>query len=95
MTPLPHLTPTPAGGIDGRTEATGLGLYYATRDFLNHPEFTAKHKFTPGTAGKTVVVQGFGNVGCAWGGRKCEGVQLEGAAEARACGSRDAAGWCC
>ena len=55
--------PLSQGGIQGRTEATGLGLYYATRDFLNNEAFCAKHKLAPGIAGKTVIVQGFGNVG--------------------------------
>jgi glutamate dehydrogenase (NAD(P)+) len=55
--------PLSQGGIQGRTEATGLGLYYATRDFLNNEAFCAKHKIAPGVAGKTVIVQGFGNVG--------------------------------
>jgi len=55
--------PLSQGGIQGRTEATGLGLYYATRDFLNNPDFCAKHGVAPGIAGKTVIVQGFGNVG--------------------------------
>jgi glutamate dehydrogenase (NAD(P)+) len=55
--------PLSQGGIAGRTEATGLGLYYATRDFLNSEEFCKKHNIVPGIAGKTVVVQGFGNVG--------------------------------
>ena len=26
------------GGISGRTEATGLGVFYATKQCLNHPE---------------------------------------------------------
>jgi glutamate dehydrogenase (NAD(P)+) len=55
--------PLSQGGIQGRTEATGLGLYYATRDFLNNEQFCAKHGITPGIAGKSVIVQGFGNVG--------------------------------
>ena len=55
--------PLSQGGIHGRTEATGLGLYYATRDFLNNESFCAKHKIKPGIAGKTVIIQGFGNVG--------------------------------
>ena len=55
--------PLSQGGIQGRTEATGLGLYYATRDFLANEGFCAKHKIAPGIAGKTVIVQGFGNVG--------------------------------
>jgi glutamate dehydrogenase (NAD(P)+) len=55
--------PLSQGGIAGRTEATGLGLYYATRDFLNNEDFCKKHNITPGIAGKKVIVQGFGNVG--------------------------------
>jgi len=55
--------PLSQGGIQGRTEATGLGLYYATRDFLNNEDFCKKHSIVPGIAGKSVIVQGFGNVG--------------------------------
>ena len=55
--------PLSQGGISGRTEATGLGLYYATREFLEDERFTSKHKLAKGLKGKTVVVQGFGNVG--------------------------------
>jgi glutamate dehydrogenase (NAD(P)+) len=55
--------PLSQGGIQGRTEATGLGLYYATRDFLADEAFCRSARITPGIAGKTVIVQGFGNVG--------------------------------
>jgi glutamate dehydrogenase (NAD(P)+) len=55
--------PLSQGGIQGRTEATGLGLYYATRDFLNSAEFCKQYGIAPGVAGKTIIVQGFGNVG--------------------------------
>ena len=55
--------PLSQGGIQGRTEATGLGLYYCTRDFLQNDAFCTKHGLAKGIAGKTVVVQGFGNVG--------------------------------
>ena len=55
--------PLSQGGIAGRTEATGLGLYYATRDFLANEDFCRSYKIAPGIAGKTVIVQGFGNVG--------------------------------
>mmetsp|Transcript_17595 Transcript_17595/g.35229 ORF Transcript_17595/g.35229 Transcript_17595/m.35229 type:complete len:490 (+) Transcript_17595:132-1601(+) len=51
------------GGIDGRTEATGLGVAYATRHFLTKEDVCHKHNIVPGVAGKTVIVQGFGNVG--------------------------------
>mmetsp|Transcript_40253 Transcript_40253/g.94233 ORF Transcript_40253/g.94233 Transcript_40253/m.94233 type:complete len:520 (+) Transcript_40253:247-1806(+) len=52
-----------AGGIDGRTEATGLGVFMATKEFLDSDEFCTRHKISHGIAGKTVIVQGFGNVG--------------------------------
>lgn len=55
--------PLSQGGIQGRTEATGLGLYYATRDFLADADFCRQARITPGIKGKTVIVQGFGNVG--------------------------------
>lgn len=55
--------PISQGGITGRTEATGLGLFFATRDFLNNKGFCEKHGITPGVKDKAVIVQGFGNVG--------------------------------
>ena len=55
--------PLSQGGIAGRTEATGLGLFFATRDFLADEAFTAAHGLARGTEGKAVIVQGFGNVG--------------------------------
>lgn len=55
--------PLSQGGIAGRTEATGLGLFFATREFLDNEGFAAKHGLARGIKGKTVVVQGFGNVG--------------------------------
>ena len=55
--------PLSQGGIQGRTEATGLGLYYATNQFLQNDAFCAQYKLSKGIAGKTVIVQGFGNVG--------------------------------
>ena len=52
------------GGIAGRTESTGLGVYYAIRECLNIKSFTDKvGDEVPGISGKTFVVQGFGNVG--------------------------------
>ena len=55
--------PLSQGGINGRTEATGLGLYYTTKEFLDNAAFCSKHGMEKGIRGKTVVVQGFGNVG--------------------------------
>jgi glutamate dehydrogenase (NAD(P)+) len=52
------------GGIDGRTESTGLGVYYCIKELLNTESFVEKSLIKElGVAGKTVVVQGFGAVG--------------------------------
>ena len=55
--------PISQGGIRGRKEATGLGVYYGIREALNIEEDCAKWGMTTGMAGKTFVIQGFGNVG--------------------------------
>ena len=55
--------PVSQGGVRGRTEATGLGVYYGIREVCNMPEVMEKLGLTTGLAGKTVVVQGLGNVG--------------------------------
>jgi glutamate dehydrogenase (NAD(P)+) len=55
--------PVSQGGVRGRTEATGLGVYYGIREVCNMPEVMDKLGLTTGLAGKTVVVQGLGNVG--------------------------------
>ena len=49
--------------MDGRTEATGLGVFYGTKEFLSSGAFLARHGLRAGIEGKSVVVQGFGNVG--------------------------------
>jgi len=51
------------GGIAGRVEATGRGVQYAMQEFFRHPDDVKKARLTPGLAGKTLVVQGLGNVG--------------------------------
>ena len=54
------------GGVRGRTEATGLGLYYVTREFLRLKEVlkqTGLKTQNGSVEGLKVVVQGFGNVG--------------------------------
>ena len=55
--------PPHAGGIAGRVEATGRGVQYALREFFRHPEDIVKAGLSGTLDGKTVVVQGFGNVG--------------------------------
>ncbi|MDP4827997.1 MAG: Glu/Leu/Phe/Val dehydrogenase [Flavobacteriales bacterium] len=55
--------PVGQGGIRGRREATGLGVYFGIREALNVAEDCAKWGMTPGIAGKTFIIQGFGNVG--------------------------------
>jgi len=54
------------GGIDGRTESTGLGVYYCIKQLLDMDSFINNSLLKDsgkGIAGKTVVVQGFGAVG--------------------------------
>lgn len=52
------------GGIEGRTESTGLGVYYCIKKLLDIESFVEKSKLTDmGVANKTVIVQGFGAVG--------------------------------
>merc|ERR1712130_176106 len=55
--------PMHAGGIRGREEATGLGVYIGIREFLNKQSIYESLNLNPGINGKTVVIQGFGNVG--------------------------------
>ena len=55
--------PVTQGGVRGRTEATGLGVYFGIREVCNMPDVMNKLGLEVGIAGKTVVVQGLGNVG--------------------------------
>ncbi|WP_370400844.1 Glu/Leu/Phe/Val family dehydrogenase [Sulfitobacter sp. JB4-11] len=55
--------PTHAGGIQGRTEATGRGVQYALHAFFRDKEGMKKAGFKSGLDGKRVIVQGLGNVG--------------------------------
>ena len=55
--------PIAHGGIRGRTEATGRGVVYAIREFFRHPEDLKAAGLKAGLAGKTIVLQGLGNVG--------------------------------
>lgn len=55
--------PLAAGGIEGRSEATGRGVQFALREFFNTPGDVARSGLPPSLRGRTVIVQGFGNVG--------------------------------
>ncbi len=55
--------PVSQGGVRGRTEATGLGVFYGIRELCNTGEEMKKLGLTTGVAGKRVIVQGLGNVG--------------------------------
>lgn len=55
--------PVSQGGVRGRTEATGLGVFYGLRELCNIKEDMARIGLEPGIEGKRVVVQGMGNVG--------------------------------
>jgi len=55
--------PVGQGGVRGRTAATGRGLYFAVHEAVNDAKLMKKLKLTTGLADKTVIVQGFGNVG--------------------------------
>jgi glutamate dehydrogenase (NAD(P)+) len=55
--------PLSQGGIRGRKEATGRGVYYALREACSHAEDMKALGLSAGIAGKTIVVQGLGNVG--------------------------------
>ncbi|MBK6622703.1 MAG: Glu/Leu/Phe/Val dehydrogenase [Saprospirales bacterium] len=55
--------PVTQQGISGRTEATGRGVYYGIREACSYKDDMAKLGLTVGTAGKTMIIQGLGNVG--------------------------------
>ena len=55
--------PVTQGGVRGRKEATGLGVFFGVREVCNMPDVMDKLGLAVGIAGKKVVVQGIGNVG--------------------------------
>jgi glutamate dehydrogenase (NAD(P)+) len=55
--------PVSQGGVRGRTEATGRGVYFGIREVCNDAADMKSLGLQPGLGGKTVVVQGLGNVG--------------------------------
>ncbi|HXG90109.1 MAG TPA: Glu/Leu/Phe/Val dehydrogenase [Vicinamibacterales bacterium] len=55
--------PVTQGGVRGRKEATGRGLYYALREAVEQADDMKRLGLATGLEGKRVVVQGLGNVG--------------------------------
>jgi glutamate dehydrogenase (NAD(P)+) len=55
--------PVTQGGVRGRKEATGRGLFFALREACQHADDMKALGLSPGVEGKRVVVQGLGNVG--------------------------------
>ena len=55
--------PVTQGGIHGRKEATGRGVFYGVREALGYGEDLEGLGLSSGLRGKKVVVQGLGNVG--------------------------------
>jgi glutamate dehydrogenase (NAD(P)+) len=55
--------PISQGGVHGRREATGLGVFFGIRELCRMEKVMAKLGLKKGIEEKTVVVQGLGNVG--------------------------------
>lgn len=55
--------PVSAGGIRGRVDATGRGVFYGVREACGVKEDMKALGLSPGIEGKRVVIQGLGNVG--------------------------------
>jgi glutamate dehydrogenase (NAD(P)+) len=63
--------PVTLNGVRGREEATGRGVFYGIREACNVPEDMKKLGLSAGTKGKTMIIQGLGNVG-SFTGRICQ-----------------------
>lgn len=74
--------PVSQGGINGRAEATGRGLFYLLREACSVSADMRRLGLSTGLDGKRVVVQGFGKVGY-WAARFCHeaGAAILGIAE--------------
>jgi glutamate dehydrogenase (NAD(P)+) len=55
--------PVTQGGVRGRKEATGRGLFYALREACAQPADMERLGLSTGLEGKRLVIQGLGNVG--------------------------------
>jgi glutamate dehydrogenase (NAD(P)+) len=60
------------GGIEGRIESTGLGVYYGLKELMDDAPFMKNVGLTTGIDGKKFAIQGFGNVGY-WASKFLEG----------------------
>lgn len=74
--------PLSQGGIAGRGEATGRGLYYVLREVCADAEEMRRRDLSPGLDGKRIAVQGLGKVGY-WVARLCRdaGARIVGIAD--------------
>ena len=55
--------PIAQGGGRGRTEATGRGTYFGIKEAVSFADDMESRGLTTGIEGKTIIVQGLGNVG--------------------------------
>ncbi len=55
--------PVAEGGVRGRTEATGRGIFFGLQEACDKADDMKKLGLTRGISGKRVIVQGLGNVG--------------------------------
>ncbi|SFP87563.1 Glu/Leu/Phe/Val family dehydrogenase [Hymenobacter arizonensis] len=55
--------PVGQGGIRGRTEATGLGVFFGLRELFADTDMLKPLGLSSGMSGKRIIVQGLGNVG--------------------------------
>lgn len=55
--------PVSQGGVRGRKEATGLGVFYGLSEICNMPTLMDKLGLPVGVKDKTICIQGMGNVG--------------------------------
>src|SRR5215217_7683571 len=53
--------PVTQGGVRGRREATGLGIFYGIREVCSMPDIMKRLDLSTGIEGKRVIVQGLGN----------------------------------
>ncbi len=55
--------PVSQGGVRGRTEATGMGVFYGLQEICKDETMMKRVGLEAGLEGKKIVVQGLGNVG--------------------------------